>query len=210
MKLDIYTKEGRKTQNKVDLAPTCFNIKPSPELIHQAVVVELANKRVASAHTKTRGEVRGGGAKPWRQKGTGRARVGSIRSPLWRGGGVVFGPRKERNFKKKMPQKMKKKAILGVLSVRIGEGKVVVISDLKLEAIKTKLLVDLLSKFSLSGNILIITPQKEDIIKKSASNLPSVKVISTSQLNVIDLLWSDYIVLAEKTLKLIQEVYCNF
>lgn len=209
MKLDVYNLEGKKTTSKVEIKPTLSEVKVSHELIRQAVLTELSNRRVSSAHTKTRAEVRGGGAKPWRQKGTGRARAGSVRSPLWRGGGVTFGPRKEKSYKKKMPQKMKVKAILGVLSSQFKENKVIVVSNFKIEKLKTKELVRMLSRFRISGNILILLAKKDEVLARACRNLPSVKLRLASALNILDLISADFIILTKEGIKVIEETYTD-
>ncbi len=139
----VYSQNGEKIKD-IELNPEIFNVEVKNSVVHQVVVAQMANSRTAIAHTKTRGEVRGGGVKPWRQKGTGRARVGSIRSPLWVGGGVTFGPRKDRNFSQKVNKKMKRKALFMCLSDKINNDLLVVLDKLNLEKGKTKELVEII------------------------------------------------------------------
>ena len=145
MKYTIYNQEGKKSGESL-LPKEVFNVKINTDLVHQVVVAQMANRRRVIAHTKDRSEVRGGGRKPWRQKGTGRARHGSIRSPLWRGGGVTFGPTKFRVFKKEIPKKIKRKALFMVLSVKAKNNLLILLEDIKLEKLKTKLIAELLKK----------------------------------------------------------------
>lgn len=163
VKTILYNQKGEEVGTTL-LPKDIFDVKINPDLIHQVIVSQMANRRKVVAHTKDRGEVRGGGKKPWRQKGTGRARHGSIRSPLWRGGGVTFGPRKEKIFKKKIPKKMKRKALFMVLSDKFKNNLLIVLDELKLEKTKTKFLVQLFENLKekiknfKEGNTLIALP----------------------------------------------------
>jgi len=176
------------------LNPALFGVEVKVGLIHQAVVAQMANRRQVLAHTKDRGEVRGGGRKPWKQKGTGRARHGSIRSPLWVGGGVTFGPTKERVFKQKINKKMKRKALLMCLSGRAKEEKIVLVDKLELDNFKTKKFLEILNKLPNKGKKTLLILEKVDKkIIKSAANIPYVKTIEARGLNVIDVLQYDYL-----------------
>ncbi len=197
----------------MSLAPEVFGVKPNEALLYQAVVTQQANERQVLAHTKDRSEVRGGGRKPWRQKGTGRARAGSIRSPIWIGGGVTFGPTKDRNFKKKINKKMKQKAILMALSDRVAAKSLVVLDKLMMEEFKTKKFDEMLKsieekvlknsvaetdndkpekkeekKEKIKRSILVINDQKDEKVKYSGRNLVGVKIINLDNINVVDLL----------------------
>lgn len=188
------------------LDPALFEIETKEGLIHQAVVAQMANRRQVLAHTKNRGEVRGGGIKPWRQKGTGRARHGSIRSPLWVGGGVTFGPRNDRNFKRKINKKMKRKALLMCLSDRAKEEKIVLLDKLELENFKTKKFLEILNKLPNKENkTLLILADNDKKIIKSAANLPRLKTIESVNLNVIDVLNNEYLMLPVATLRAVEE-----
>ncbi len=207
MEVKVYDQEG-KVVGKEKLEPKIFEIPLNKVLVHQAVVTQQANARPVIAHTKGRGEVSGGGIKPWRQKGTGRARHGSIRSPIWKGGGVTFGPTKERNFKKKINKKAKRKALFMVLSDKARDKKIVVLEDLKIKEYKTKLIEKILDKLPSKGkNVLIILPKSEKMIIKSTNNLPMAGTILADSLNVLDLLKYDFLIFLKDSLKKISEVY---
>lgn len=209
MKVDLYNLQGKKTGQKISLKDEVFAVEADPDLIHQAVVAELANKRRATASTKKRGEVQGGGAKPWPQKGTGRARAGSIRSPIWRGGGVVFGPTSEISYKKKIPHKAKVKAILAALSSKIKENKLIILKELKLKEIKTKAMVEILGRLPIEGKILLLIGQKDKKILRSTKNLPYLKILISPHLNILDLIKYDFLVLTKKAKELIETQYGN-
>ncbi len=231
IKIKVYNQNGEEVgEEKLD--PAIFGIKIKPELIQQAVVAQLANARVAIAHTKTRGEVRGGGKKPWRQKGTGRARAGSIRSPIWKGGGIIFGPRKNRVFTKKINKKAKQKALLMCLSDKVASGWMVLLDKLELMEGKTKGFMKILEnlgsliqnvkiKKSISSekkdqndklkfknnklNILIALSNKNDKVIQAARNIPGIATISVDSLNVVDLLKYKYLLVTKKVIKKIEE-----
>lgn len=191
-----------------EMNPTVFEIAVNDDLVHQAVVAQQANSRVAIAHTKIRSEVRGGGRKPWKQKGTGRARHGSSRSPLWRGGGITFGPRNDRNFSKKINKKMKNKALRMVLSDKLAHDKVLVIDTLDMEQPKTKVLLEMISKLSVVDHkVLMALSAKQEAVIKAAKNLPRVQFIAADSLNVVDVLNSDVLLLDQAAIDKITEVY---
>lgn len=206
VKAKVYNKEG-KVIEEVKLEPKIFEVEIKPELVQQAVRTQLANKRVAYAHTKDRSEVRGGGRKPWRQKGTGRARHGSIRSPLWRGGGVTFGPRKDRNFALKMNKKAKRKALLMTLSDKAQNKKIVLLNKLEMPAIKAKDFIKIISKLPLKRTILTVLPKSDEKITKSARNIPYVKTIRADSLNIVDILSYEYLLCPKDTLTVINKTY---
>lgn len=205
IKLDTYNQKGEKT-GQTDLPAEIFNVKFSPDLVHQVVVSQMANRRQVSAHTKDRSEVRGGGRKPWRQKGTGRARHGSIRSPLWPGGGITFGPRKEKKLKKIIPAKMRKKALLMVLSQKLRDKEIIVLDELKIDKIKTKEILEILKKLKLSS-ALIVLPEMDKKIILSARNIPQAETIQTRELNSLDVLNYKYLIIPEKSIKILKETF---
>ncbi|MBU0613009.1 50S ribosomal protein L4 [Patescibacteria group bacterium] len=206
-KVTVYNQEGNNVGD-VELPAQIFGVKISPELVQQAVVRQQANSRQVIAHTKGRSDVRGGGRKPWAQKGTGRARHGSIRSPLWAGGGVTFGPSKERNFSKRMNRKAKKKALLMALSDRAREKKVVVVDNLKLAEIKTKTLMNILNKLPIKNNkTLVIVPETDKIITKSANNLPMVETCQADNLNILQVLNAEYLLIAKDSILKMKKTY---
>ena len=207
MKYEIYNQKGEKLK-EVLLPKEIFDIKINPDLVHQVVVSQMANRRKVIAHTKTRGEVSGGGRKPWAQKGLGRARQGSIRSPIWRHGGVVFGPRKEKIFKKKIPKKMKRKALFMVLSAKVKNNLLVLVDKLELEKAKTKLIAEIFKKLpSRDEGTLIALPVLEKNIILAARNLPKVQIIQAKDLNALDLLSFKYLILPKESLKIIKETF---
>lgn len=186
-KINLYNQEG-KVIGKVDLDPEVFSVKPNEALIHQVLVNQQNNMRSVIAHTKTRSERRGGGKKPWNQKGTGRARTGSLRSPIFRKGGITFGPRNERNYKTRVNKKSKKKAICMLLSDRVKEEKLKVVDKLELKEFKTKKAEEILKNLSLDDKALIVLVKSDLPLIKSFGNLQGTKTIPVNQLNILDLL----------------------
>jgi large subunit ribosomal protein L4 len=180
-----------------------FGAKTRPHLLHQAVVMQLANRRAGSAATKTKGFVSGGGKKPWRQKGTGRARAGSIRSPIWVGGGTTFGPQ-PRDYSYRMPRTARREALLSALSLKNREGKIIVVDKFELDEIKTKLMVKALAELKVDSALVVI-PQSDIKIERSARNLPKIKVLRVEGLNVYDLLRYEHLILTEGALKRLEE-----
>ena len=206
-KVKVYNQKGE-IVGEEKLNPEIFDVDIKPEIVHRAVVAQAACARAPIASTKDRGEVRGGGAKPWRQKGTGRARAGSIRSPIWRGGGITFGPRPEKNFSQKINKKEKRKALFMALTSKIKEGHLVLLDNLKLLRIKTKAMREILSKLSIKEeNVLIVLPSFDLKISKSAANLPKAKVMLANSLSVIDVLKHDYLLILRNSLKLIEKTF---
>ena len=180
-----------------------FGAKPRTHLLHQTIVMQLANRRTGSAATKSKGFVSGGGKKPWRQKGTGRARAGSIRSPIWVGGGTVFGPQ-PRDYSYRMPRTARRAALLSALSLKKRENKIIVVDKLDLEQAKTKLMVQALAELKVASALLVIA-QADAKIERSARNLPCVKVLRVEGLNVYDLLHYEHLILTDEALKILQE-----
>ncbi len=193
-------------RNKVgslELNPEIFELDSNEHLLHAVVNWQLAKMRSGTASTKTRGEVSGGGKKPWKQKHLGRARHGSIRSPLWRKGGVVFGP-KPKDWSYKINKKVRKKALYSALSLKLKEGKLFIIDDLRLEEIKTKKIFELLNKFGIE-NALIVVNELSDNLKKSTNNVKNVKAISVIGINVYDILSFDSLIFTEESIKILSE-----
>lgn len=204
-KVAVYTVAGQQIGD-IELNESVFGVEVNEGLVHQAVVMQLAAQRLGTHATKTRGLVRGGGRKPWKQKGTGRARAGSLRSPLFAGGGVVFGP-KPRSYAFNMPQKARKLALRSALSAR--QDQLIVVKDFSTIAEpKTKLMVSALKSLNVSGKVLIVADTKaaeNKFLELSARNIPSVKMILPSNLNVKDLLEADFVVMTEASVKDITE-----
>jgi large subunit ribosomal protein L4 len=186
-----------------ELKEEIFGAKTRPHLLHQTVVMQLNNRRAGTAATKSKGWVRGGGKKPWRQKGTGRARAGSIRSPLWIGGGTIFGPQ-PRDYSFRMPRKARKEALLSALSLKNSDGKIIVVDKLELEEAKTKLMVKALAELKVTSALIVIS-QPDEKIERSCRNLPGVKVLRVEGLNVYDLVCYQHLILTEGALKLLEE-----
>jgi len=207
MKLPIYNLEGKKTGKTIDLKPEVFGVKTNEALIKEAVVAQRASSRRPIAHTKTRAERRGGGIKPWKQKGTGRARAGSRRSPLWRKGGIIFGPRNNRNFAKKINKKARAKAILMVLSDRVKSGDMIIVEKMELPEAKTKKMANLLTKFPLKTKTLILLSEKNENVQRAGRNLSALLVSSVQSLNVIDLLRYQSILMPKKAVAMIEKTY---
>ncbi len=205
-KVKVYNQAGQEVR-ELELDPKFFEIESNSDLIHQVVIAQAANSRQVLAHTKDRSEVRGGGKKPWRQKGTGRARHGSIRSPLWIGGGVTFGPTKDRNFSQKINKKMKRKALMMCLSDKVKSNDLVVIDKIDSEEIKTKKMAEMLKKLPLKNKVLLVLPESDLNIIRSINNIPRVKTIRADSLNVIDVLDYKSLLVAEPSIKKIEEFY---
>jgi len=204
MKYVIYNQEGKETGTTL-LPKEIFDVKMNPDLLHQTVVSQMANRRQVLAHTKDRSEVRGGGRKPWRQKGTGRARHGSIRSPLWKGGGVTFGPTKERVFKRKINKKTKKQALSMVLSAKVKNNLLLILDlDLKQMPAKTKQMAEIFKKLPLKGSALIALPKIDLNFIKSTKNIPNIETIEARNLNALDLLLFKHLILPKESIKIIQ------
>lgn len=212
MKVDIYNQEGEKI-GEMELPKKIFDVEFNPDLVHQVVVSQMANKRTPIAHTKDRGEVRGGGKKPWPQKGLGRARHGSIRSPIFKGGGVVFGPRKYKKLEKKIPKKMKKKALFMILSEKLRRNLLFLFEEIKVEKPKTKIFAQLIEKWKekiknfKKGSVLIALGRKDENLSLAARNIPNLKVMQAKDLNCLDLLSFKYLVLTKDSVKVIEEQF---
>ena len=204
-KVDVYDIKGKKVSD-VELADSVFGIEPNEAVVHSVLVNYLANQRQGTQSTKTRAEVRGGGKKPWRQKGTGRARQGSIRAPQWIKGGIALGP-KPRSYKYTVNKKEKRLAIKSVLSSKVIEKELTVVDKLELKEIKTKSMVKALTALKVEGKTLIIVPEKNTNVVMSARNIEGVKTITANNINVFDLLKYNNLILPVDTVKKLEEVY---
>lgn len=185
-----------------------FGAQISKSLLHEAVRMQLASMRQGTAATKTRGLISGGGKKPWKQKGTGRARAGSNRSPIWRGGGTTFGPL-PRGYGYSIPKKKSRKALFVALSSKVQEGRLVILEDLEFAEAKTKSMASLLEKLQLSGKVLIVVSQKQEALDRVARNLPKVKLLEVRQLNVYDILLADTLLTTRRDIARLVEVWGN-
>ena len=204
-KIDVYDVDGKKLKS-MELKEEVFGIKPNEAVVHSVLVNYLANQRQGTQSTKTRSEVRGGGRKPWRQKGTGRARQGSIRAPQWIKGGIALGP-KPRSYKYRVNKKEKQLAIRSLLSSKVLENSITVVDKFEFKEIKTKQVVNCLNNLKVEGKALIMIPEKDEILQKSARNIENVRTISVSTINVFDLLKYKNLVLTVDTVKKLEEVY---
>ena len=203
--VQVYNQEGRKT-SKLELADSVFGIEPNADAMHLAVVSYLANQRQGTQSTLTRSEVSGGGAKPWRQKGTGRARQGSTRSPQWTHGGIALGP-KPRKYKVELNKKVKRLAMKSALSTKVADEEMMVVNKIELDSIKTKAIVEMLAKLKAAKKTLIVTDGVDEVIYKSARNIEGVKVVTVNTLCVYDILNCDSFVVLKDAAKKIEEVY---
>jgi large subunit ribosomal protein L4 len=225
IKATVYNLKGEKVK-ELDLNPAVFGLKVKPALVTQAVIAQQANARKPLAHTLNKGEVRGGGKKPWRQKGTGRARHGSIRSPLWRGGGITFGPRNERNFSLKINKKAKKKALLMTLSDKAANEKIILLDNLELAEAKTKKFYEILQNLNLrekkkkgvkkedrapksrkAKSVLLVLAGKDEKISRAARNIERLSYLNAAGLNVVDILKNNYLLLPVAALAEIEKSY---
>ncbi len=204
-KIDVYNIEGKKVST-IELSDNVFGIKPNEKVVHSALVNYMANQRQGTASTKTRAEVSGGGRKPWKQKGTGRARQGSTRSPQWIKGGIALGP-KPRDYRYTINKKERRLAIKSVLSSKVLENNLVVVDKLQFKEIKTKQMVNALTNLKVEGKTLVVLPEKDLNVQKSAKNIENVKTTLTNTINVYDLLKYNKLVLTVDSVKRIEEVY---
>ena len=204
-KIDVYNIEGKKVSD-VELAESIFGIEPNEAVVHSVLVNYLANQRQGTQSTKTRSEVRGGGRKPWRQKGTGRARQGSIRAPQWIKGGIALGP-KPRSYKYTVNKKERRLAIKSILSSKVLEKELTVVEKLELKEIKTKTMVKALADLKVEGKTLIVLPENNQNVLMSSRNIEGVKTITANNINVFDLLKYTNLILPVDTVKKLEEVY---
>ena len=204
-KIDVYNIEGKKVSD-IELKDEVFGIKPNEKVVHSVLVNYMANQRQGTASTKTRAEVSGGGRKPWKQKGTGRARQGSIRAPQWFKGGIALGP-KPRDYSYSVNKKEKRLAIKSVLSSKVLENNLIVLDNLSFKEIKTKNMVKALEALKVEGKTLIVLPEKNENVQKSARNIKEVKTSLVNTINVYDLLKYNKLVLTVDSVKNLEEVY---
>jgi len=204
-KVDVYNISGQKVGD-MDLSDDIFAVEINKVAMHSAVVNYLANARQGTQSTKTKAEVRGGGKKPWRQKGTGRARQGSIRNPQWTGGGVALGP-KPRSYKYALPKKVRRIALKSALTSKVVENNIIVLDDLKLEAIKTKEMVNVLNNLKVDSSALIVLPEVDRNVVLSARNIESVKTTTTNSINTYDILKYNKFIVTKDAVSKIEEVY---
>lgn len=193
----LFNQDGSEAGN-VQLEDAVFGIEPNEHVIHEVVVMQRAAKRQGTHAVKNRSLVSGGGRKPWRQKGTGRARHGSIRSPQWVGGGVVFGPSTERNYKYKLPKKVRRLALKSALSAKVKNDNIIVLNDLQFQVPKTKDMVNVLQGLNVNDKALIVTEEKNENVIRSANNLQNVKVITVNEVNVLDLVSYDKLIITKE------------
>ncbi|MFD2657884.1 MULTISPECIES: 50S ribosomal protein L4 [Gracilibacillus] len=203
-KVALYNQSGSQVGD-VEINDAVFGIEPNEHVLHDAVLMQRASLRQGTHAVKNRSDVSGGGRKPWRQKGTGRARQGSIRSPQWVGGGTVFGPT-PRSYSYKLPKKVRRLALKSALSSKVKEDSLVVLEGIAIETPKTKEVVSMLSSLNVDAKALIVTADKDDVLAKSANNLQNVKVLSVSEVNVLDLLTHDKLILTKEAAEKAGEV----
>lgn len=211
MKLPVYNQKGESV-NEVELDSRIFGVKPDSHVMAEVVRAQLLSARSSTAHTKTRGEVRGGGKKPWKQKGTGRARVGSTRSPIWRHGGITFGPRSNRNWEVKVNKKLKKKALFMSLSDKAKNNSIMLFENIEMEKAKTRLFAMFLQNFrkavkNVGKKVLLVLPKKNENIIKSSRNLPNVEYIFAKNLNIKEVLDADTLFLPTESLEVIAKTF---
>lgn len=206
MKIDVLNMEGKKLDKQIELNEAVFGAEYNEALIHQVVVAQLANKRQGTKSTLTRTEVRGGGKKPWRQKGTGRARQGSIRAPQWTGGGVVFAP-KPRDFSQKINKQMKRAATISALSAKVADNNLIVLDQLTLAEAKTKLMAKMLKNLNVTGSVLLVMGADDAAVLKASANIQNLTVINAELINVYDLAANTVCIATVDAIKKLEEVY---
>lgn len=208
MKVDLYTQQGEKN-GTLELPKEIFEVPFNKDLVHQALIRQLSNARIAIAHTKTKGEVRGGGRKPFKQKGTGNARQGSTRNPHMKGGGVAMGPRNDRNFTKDMPKSQRRKALFCALSEKARNNEIIALEGYEAKTPKTKEFNSLLAKLPIDRNVLIVISEKDKIVQKSSGNLANAKTILANYLNIHDLQKYRKVLLFKDAVSKIEETFSS-
>jgi large subunit ribosomal protein L4 len=188
--------------SEIELSDAVFDVEVNEAVLYDVVRMQMAARRLGTASTKRRQEIRGGGRRPWRQKGTGRARAGTIRSPLWRGGGVVFGPQ-PRSYAYKVPKKVRKLALMSALSMKVKEGRMLILKDFPMDEIKTKKFKEVIDRFGLK-KVLLVMDKSNPVLEKSSRNIQGIKLIRSEGINVYDLLNYDHVVLFEPSVKMIE------
>ncbi len=206
MKIDVYNQSGEKS-GAIELPKEIFEVPFNEDLIHQALVRQLANARKVIGLTKTRGEVRGGGRKPFRQKGTGNARQGTIRAPHMKGGGVVFGPKDNRNFTKNMPKKQRRTALFSALSVKARENQIIALESYETKTPKTKEFATMIKKLPIERNVLIVVPGKDEAVQQSSRNLTNAKTITVNYLNIHDLQKFQTLLFLKESIEKLKETF---
>ena len=201
----LFDKTGSES-GTIDLPDALFAAQVNTAVMHQAMVAQMAGRRLGTSKVKTRAEVRGGGRKPYRQKGTGRARQGTVSAPHYAGGGVVFGP-SPRKYDKRMPKRMRRLALVGALTAKFDDGVIKVVNDMSLDEIKTKSLVGHLSALQASGKVLLVEDGKNEALELSARNVPNLVVIRSDSLNIVDVVDADAIVITKPSISTMSEVY---
>ena len=205
MKVDVFNISAKKV-GTMDLSDAVFAQEYNEPLVHQVVVAQMANKRQGNKSTLTRSEVRGGGIKPWRQKGTGRARQGSIRSPQWTGGGVVFAP-KQRDFSQKINKKMKFAATVSALSAKVADGDFIVLDELKLQEAKTRLMAAVLKNFGIESRVLLIVSENDENVLRASATIPNLTVINADLVNVYDLAANAKCIVTKAAVEKLEKAY---
>lgn len=205
MKVDVFNISAKKV-GTMELSDAVFAQEYNEPLVHQVVVAQMANKRQGNKSTLTRSEVRGGGIKPWRQKGTGRARQGSIRSPQWTGGGVVFAP-KQRDFSQKINKKMKFAATISALSAKVADGDFIVLDELKLNEAKTKLMATVLKNFGIESRVLLIVSESDETVLRASANIANLTVINADLVNVYDLAANAKCIVTKAAVEKLEKAY---
>ncbi|MGI6112575.1 MAG: 50S ribosomal protein L4 [Mahellales bacterium] len=204
-KVAVYNIEGKQVGD-IELKDDIFGVKVNEAAVHQVIKMQLANKRQGTQSAKTRSEVSGGGRKPWRQKGTGRARHGSIRSPLWTKGGVIFAP-KPRDYSFTVPKKIKRLALKSALSSKVQDNDLIVVDELKLDQPKTKEMVKVLENLKATGKALVVLDERDETVRRAAGNIPGLKLIYTNTLNVYDIVNCQKFIITKDAVQKVEEVY---
>ncbi len=204
-KVDLYDMSG-KVVGDINLSEAVFGIDVNKEVVHQVVVNQLANKRQGTQSTKTKSEVRGGGIKPWKQKGTGRARQGSIRSAQWIKGGIVLGP-KPRSYRYTLPKKVKRLALKSVLSSKVSENEIIVLDSLNFDKIKTKQMAEVLKNLKIEGTAVVLIADKNENVERSANNIPGIKTLLANTINVYDIVKHNKLIITKDAVSKVEEVY---
>lgn len=207
MQVPLYNQAGDAI-SQIELRDDIFGIKPNTAVMHQAYVRQMANARQGTVNTKTRGQVRGGGKKPWKQKGTGRARQGSTRSPHWKGGGVVFGPH-PRSYAQKMPRKMRHLALKSALAAKAQENQIKIVDEFKLDGIKTREMKTILADLKVEPSVVILMSEANPTVARSARNLENVKTLNAKYLNIRDLLGHEYLLMSRATLNAVENFFAS-
>lgn len=207
-KISVYNQEG-KVVGDLELNAAHFGVKPNPALVHEVVVSQQANARRSIAHTKTKGEVRGGGKKPWKQKGTGRARQGSTRNPQWVGGGVAFGPRADRDYSVKVNRRVRQKALFMALSDKASSGSLIALENLSYAEPKTKVAAELIKKLPVSRRALLVLPKSDPMVSRMVRNLPAATVVTVNALSLVDVVSHPTVVFWKDAVPAFETLYRN-